>query len=215
MLIRCRLKPVSLTGDLKQAFLQVRINENDCDSLRFHLIKNSKRLKTVILQFTRLMFGLSPSSFVIEGTIKYHLERYEKDQPETIMELNQSMHIGDVIGEGDNMEPAKKFKENIVKMFNEAGLHKWRSNVAELQQEENVSQIETDETYVKQQLSKGDTKETILGISWNKQDDQLEVKFPQRQTEAAKRGVLKYLATVYEPISLISPTLVRGKMIFR
>ena len=75
--------------------------------------------------------------------------------------------------------------------------------------------METDKTYSKQQLSKGDTKTKILGISWNKQDDQLEVKFPQRQTEATKRGVLQYLASVYDPIGLISSTLVRGRMIFR
>ena len=52
------------------------------------------------------------------------------------------------------------------------------SNVVELEEEEDVSEIETNETYAKQQLSKEDTKTTILRISWNKQDDQLEVKLP-------------------------------------
>ena len=83
-------------------------------------------------------------------------------------------------GEGENVEFAKALKENIVKIFNEVGvkLHKWHSNVAELEEEKDVSQIETDETYAKQQLNKGDIKTIILGIFWNKQDDQLEVKFP-------------------------------------
>ena len=49
-----------------------------------------------------------------------------------------------------------------------------------------------------------DTKATILGISWNKQDHQLEVKFPQHQAEATKRGILQYLASVHDPIGLIS-----------
>ena len=126
------------------------------------------------------MFGLSPSPFVLEGTIKHRLEWYEKDQPETVMELKQSMYIDDVIGGGDNMKSAKTFKENIVKIFNETcfRLHKWHFNVAELEKEEYVSRKETNEKYAKQQLSKGYTKTTILGISWNKQDDQLEVKFP-------------------------------------
>ena len=129
----------------------------------------------------------------------------------------QSMYVDDVIGGGDNKESAKTFKKNIVKIFNETGikLHKWHSNVAELEKEEDVSQVETDETYAKQQLSKGDTKTSILGISWNKQDDQLDVKFPQLQTEATKRGVLQYLTSVYDPIGLISLTLVREKMTFR
>ena len=85
VLTRCRLKSVALTGDLKQAFLQIRINKDDRDSLIFHWIKDRKTLETVV--FTRLMFRLSPSPFVLEGTIKYHLEQYKKDQPETVMEV--------------------------------------------------------------------------------------------------------------------------------
>ena len=60
------------------------------------------------------------------------------------------------------------------------------SNVTEEEEQEDVSEIETDQTYTKQQLSKGDTKATILGISLNKQDDQLEVKFGQSQTETTQ-----------------------------
>ena len=95
------------------------------------------------------------------------------------------------------MWSCKAFKKNIVKIFNGAGfkLHKWSSNVAK--------------------LSKGVRKTEILGISWTKQDDQLEVKFLQRQTEATKRGILQCLASVYDPVELISPTLLCGKMIFR
>ena len=67
----CRLKPVAKTGDLEQAFLQIRINEDDRDALRFHCIIDREILETVVLLFTRLMFGLSPSPFVLEGTIKF------------------------------------------------------------------------------------------------------------------------------------------------
>ena len=65
------------------------------------------------------------------------------------------------------MWSCKAFKKNIVKIFNGAGfkLHKWSSNVAKLEEEEDISQMETDETYAKQQLSKGDRKTEILGPS--------------------------------------------------
>ena len=64
----------------------------------------------------RLMFGLSRSPLVFKGTIKHHLEWYEQDQPQTVLELKQSMYLDDVIGRGDNMESTKVFKENIVKI---------------------------------------------------------------------------------------------------
>ena len=40
VLVRNRVKPVALTADIKQAFLQVRIRAEDRDVLRFHWIKN-------------------------------------------------------------------------------------------------------------------------------------------------------------------------------
>ena len=68
VLTQCRLKPVAITVDLKQASLQIKINEDDRDALRFHWIKGCEILETVVLRFTRLMFGLSPSPFVLEDT---------------------------------------------------------------------------------------------------------------------------------------------------
>ena len=104
----------------KQAFLQIKINEDDRDAMRFNWIKDREILKTVILRFTCLMFGLSPSPFVLEGTIKHHLERYEQDQPQAVAKLKKNVCWWRV-GEGDNVESAKTFKENIVKIFNETG----------------------------------------------------------------------------------------------
>ena len=40
VLARNRFHPIAVTGDLKQAFLQVRIRENERDVLRFHWLKD-------------------------------------------------------------------------------------------------------------------------------------------------------------------------------
>ena len=76
-------------------------------------------------------------------------------------------------GGGGNVESTKAFKKNIVKIFDESGfkLNKLHSNVSVPEEEKDHEKIETDKTYAKQQLSKGDMKTTILGISLNKKDD--------------------------------------------
>ena len=38
ILVRTRLRPVLLCGDIEKAFLEIRIRENDGDALRFHWI---------------------------------------------------------------------------------------------------------------------------------------------------------------------------------
>ena len=40
VLVRARFQPVALTGDMKQALLQIRIREEDRDTLRFHWISD-------------------------------------------------------------------------------------------------------------------------------------------------------------------------------
>ena len=58
-----------------------------------------------------------------------------------------------------------------------------------------------------------DTK--LLGLSWNKVEDSLHVVFPSIPAVLTKRGVLAFLAKVYDPLGLVSPQLLEGKLIYR
>ena len=74
VLIRNRFHAVAVAGDLRKAFLQLRIREMERDVLRFHCVvdKHSKKVET--LRFTRVPFGLAPSPFLLGGVIQQHLE---------------------------------------------------------------------------------------------------------------------------------------------
>ena len=56
---------------------------------------------------------------------------------------------------------------------------------------------------------------TILGLFWNKSKGMLGVRFPEKEIVCTKRGILQYLASVYDPLGLVSPVLLLGKLIFR
>ena len=45
VLVRNRFHPVAILGDIKQAFLQVRIEESDRDAMRFHWYKEYTQKK--------------------------------------------------------------------------------------------------------------------------------------------------------------------------
>ena len=65
-LVRNRFFPVALCGDIKQAFLQVRIKEEDRDALRFHWMKEKDPKQIATLRFTR---ALVRSPFIFGGTL--------------------------------------------------------------------------------------------------------------------------------------------------
>lgn len=73
VVVRKRFHPVVVAGDVRRAFLQVRIRETERDALRFHWIvdKTAKQVET--LHFTRVVFGLTPSPFLLNGVIQQYL----------------------------------------------------------------------------------------------------------------------------------------------
>ena len=57
----------------------------------------------------------------------------------------------------------------------------------------------------------------ILGLTWYKQDDVLEIQGPEPDSEQriTKKSILSHLAGIYDPLGVISPTVVEGKHIYR
>ena len=57
----------------------------------------------------------------------------------------------------------------------------------------------------------------MLGLKWNKSSDTIGVSFPtlDENRTPTKRTVLSKLAKVYDPLGLVSPIILEGKMIYR
>ena len=82
ILIKFRLYAVGITADIEKAFLQIMLAENDRDYTRFLWLRdiNGDVVDNNIVQmrFLRVLFGPSPSPFLLNATIRYHLEGYDK-----------------------------------------------------------------------------------------------------------------------------------------
>ena len=55
----------------------------------------------------------------------------------------------------------------------------------------------------------------MLGLLWDKTEDTLAVTFPKEPTDVTKRGILRFLALVYDPLGVASPTTLTGKCLYR
>ena len=76
VLVRARFYPVLLSGDLQKAFLQVRIRAEERDALRFYWKpKGHSEIET--LRFTRALFGLTCSPFLLGGVLEQDLDTWE------------------------------------------------------------------------------------------------------------------------------------------
>ena len=216
ILVRQRAYPIAVTADIQKAFLQIRIRECERDALRFHWRKSEDE-KLEILRFTRALFGLAPSPFLLGGVIEAHLDAWEEREPEIVAELRRSLYVDDLLTGGQSTSQTQERKEKAVGIFSDATfqLHKWHSNIKQLEEDPNLIAAPEEQSFAKQQLNVKPSESKMLGLKWDKQQDTLAVVIPKEEAQPTKRGILGKLAKIYDPLGLIAPLTLIAKQIYR
>ena len=217
VLVKSRTYPILVTADLKKAFLQIRIMEEERDSLRFHW-KHPNTSEIEVYRFTRALFGLTCSPFLLGGVINQHLDNWEERYPEIVKELREAIYVDDLMSGGTTVEETEQKKAAVVEVFEDAtfSIHKWHSNAPELEPTNEVQTEPEEITYAKSKLGGVDQPEgKLLGLPWNRQQDTLSVTLTKPFGTTTKRGILSKLAKIYDPLGLVSPTTLVGKLIYR
>ena len=211
ILTRNRVRPITLAGDIEQAFLQIRVRESDRDVLRFHWVKDKDISKVETFRFTRVVFGLNQSPFILGATIEEHRQKKEREFPREVDEIRRSIYVDDILLSGNTVGEVQALKETTIQIFREAKLelHKWHSNEQVLEQQTDEIDL-NDQSFAKQQLGakRGETK--LLGLKWDKKNDMLAIKFPDNQEKVTKRTVLQSVASVYDPLGIVAPVTLEG-----
>ena len=132
VLIRFRSHPVALTADVEKAFHQISVSTSDRDKLRFLWWENieDETPKMVQYRFRRLVFGLTSSPAILNGTIQHHLSLYASSEPEVSKLLASSLYVDDFPGGATHEEAAFGVYEKAKRIMSEGGfnLRKWRTN---------------------------------------------------------------------------------------
>ena len=215
------MKFYCVTGDIKKAFLQIRISEEDRDAQRTVWYNDLTDRKVMEYRFTRVIFGATPSPYILGATLQKHVSQYRFDYPETSKALMQDTYVDDIQSGGDSAEALQKFKEATA-IMEEGGfkLHKWHSNIQLLESEpdqEEASSQDQDNLRVVLKDSASASTSKILGVLWEKKSDALQVNFrPCLQIESplTKRKMLAAINGVYDILGWASPVTIIGKILF-
>jgi hypothetical protein len=153
ILVRQHVYPVAVTGDIRQAFLQIRVRETERDALRFHW-RLGEEAEIETYRFTQVLFCLAPSPFFLNSVLEAHLDTWERRCPEVVAELRKSLYVDDLLSGEQTTEQAQHTKEMASEILQDATfqLHKWNSNVPELE-DKTTAQAEDEQAYAKQQFN--------------------------------------------------------------
>ena len=241
VLLKFRVHKIALIGDLEKAFLQISIDPSQRDLLRFLWIDESdpENPKIVKLRFARLAFGLSCSPFILNSTIRHHLENYEESDPEFVRKVISSLYVDDFASSFASEDESFAFYEKLKQRFSEAGwnMRKFNSNDKKLRErieDAENARISNDHSKAKENqniltqtenrnISHAVQKEDeikVLGMTWNAKTDKLKFDLASFHETAAqekitKRLILSSIARIYDPLGLLSPLLVPLKRLFQ
>ncbi len=85
LLMNFRLYKIALTADIKSAYLQIGLNELDCDATRFLWIKDingdvKSHHNMRFLRFYRVPFGINASPFLLNMVLQSHFAEDEQNE---------------------------------------------------------------------------------------------------------------------------------------
>ena len=191
-----------MSSDISKAFLRIQINPEHRDFCRFLWFTDATMSKVRIFRFKVVLFGATCSPFLLNQTISHHLDL----QTDSLSpQLKDAYYI-------DNFQRIYQFVEDIIKekpliestmLKGNMPLGKWTTNAP-------INSI---------YQTKGDTD--YLGLIWNTEFDEFRVKMPPdisnaiKSTEkcCTKRKVVSLFATLYDPIGLLTPISLHGKIV--
>ena len=246
ILLRFRMNKIALIGDLEKAFLSVSINPNQRDLLRFlwydDISKNEPEI--TFLRFTRLVFGLTCSPFILNQTIRHHLDQYKEEDHSFVSTVEKSLYVDDFAFSMNSENDCFELYAKLKSCFAEGGfnMRKWATNSptlaerirkaeektatksAEIKRPNNSElDISIDNSSFSETISNAicdnnDIK--VLGIPWNRNDDTLKYEFSNfiaasESENVTKRTVLSTTAQFFDPVGLLSPIIVPLKVIFQ
>ena len=234
IMVRFREKEIGITADIEKAFLNVEVNKDDRDCLRFlwvdYELATNPEIK--IYHFNRVVFGVNCSPFLLNAVLRYHLSKYKEEDPEFSATLSRSFYVDDIVlGCKDVNEGKELYEKSKVRMM-EGGfnLRKWKTNDQLLAEEfkEKTDELEpcmcepNDDTYAKEMFGRecSDSKTKVLGLTWDMvaekfEFDLIKVCNDKPGTIITKRSILSMIAKLFDPLGLVSPIIVGAKVLFQ
>ena len=111
ILLRFHLQHVALIGDVEKAFLMVSVADCDRDVLRFLWISDVKQSipEIIVLRFTRVVFGVSASPFLLNATIDHYMEKFRPADSHFVEKFRRSIYVDDLTAGSREVEGAYEF----------------------------------------------------------------------------------------------------------
>ncbi|XP_031339598.1 uncharacterized protein LOC116168083 [Photinus pyralis] len=211
ILIRYRQHNYVIAADVEKMYRMCKINETQ-RTLQRILWRNNKTDEIGTYELQTVTYGTKSAAFLaIRCLFQLGIE-CEAEFPEVARAIKEDFYVDDLLTGSETVEKTVEIGNSIALTLGKAGfyLRKWVSNSNKV-----LEGIHTNDKADSIDLGVNENTKT-LGLFWNGQRDCLFYKISDgSRKNITKRVVLSEISQLFDPLGLLSATIVLAKIILR
>lgn len=215
VLLRFRDQLVAVSGDIEKMYYMIDVPEAERNYLKFFWFEsNDISSEPVQYRLTVHLFGATTSSSVANFALKRTCAYTQNIEVKNV--IDHSFYVDDMLASFVSEEKAIATLKEIQKTLVNYGfnLTSYASNsknalrnIPEGKLSKQIEKVCIDSAEI--------SSERALGLKWNTIDDKLGFYVELPEQPNTRRGVLSTIASIYDPLFLVTPALIPAKRIFQ
>ncbi|XP_066261326.1 uncharacterized protein [Euwallacea similis] len=207
ILLRFRKHKYIVADDAKQMYRQIWVKEQDRAYQRI-LWRPNDTLPIEVFELNTVTYGTRPGAYLAKRCLRQIGEENKEVHPDACEVIINDFYLDDLLTGANSVDAAKELSQGLTQLLRTRGfeLRKWASNDARI-----LKDISTDERVIEPNK---DPK--TLGLKWKTSTDELLITIsPQEERKITKRSILSQIAQIFDPLGIIAPITVQGKIILQ
>ncbi|UYV75223.1 hypothetical protein LAZ67_12002969 [Cordylochernes scorpioides] len=210
ILLKFRENAFGVIADIRKAFLQIEVKEEDRDYLRFLWWKNNHQIQ--VFRHKRVVFGVTCSPYLLGAVILHHLKGVSSEFGALPQKLMECLYIDNCVTSVDTEAELVDLVEKSTEIFAKAkmDLRMWQFGPIHRVKEVYSGLPPSVDIEMSEEAS-------VLGMKWNLLEDTLNVtpKFGVIINSLSKRDLLSHTQQIFDPIGFLAPVLLHAKLLIQ
>ena len=221
VLLRFRRHPVVLSSDIKGFFHQIFVSEEDVGAFRFFWWENEDMNRMLPYEMLVHIFGAKSSPAVATFVLRHHAQLVAKDYPpEVLYAILYAFYVDDLLASYPTVEKARQMRIHLQEALQRGGfeLCKWKStHGGVLDSKDEAEGVKPLEAKAVDGLQDTVANDKVLGVSYSFATDNFSVRIGEKAKHKAytRRQMLALVASIFDPLGLVAPALLKGKILLQ
>ena len=219
VLCRFRQGPIAFSCDVEKMYHQFRVKPSHRNYLRFLWWDTEDPSKDPVdFRMKVHLFGAVSSPGCANFGLKRLANDYQHIDKRASEFLKQDFYVDDGLKSEHSVTEAVSVLEKARSICEKANLrlHKVISNCTEVT--DSIPESERGAAASSNMIledSDGTSVERTLGLQWSVNEDKFSFRLNLKEAKLTRRGILSTVASIYDPLGLIAPVILPGRLVLQ